>query len=84
MNEDITAGGRFDVAFSFYSGSAGVSPVNDAGEAVVAIRRAAPRAWRPEGMIAGQPVQLVEIVKSPVEGYVRFVARYLPVEDSAA
>lgn len=77
MNDNVAAGGRFDVAFSFYTGSAGVSAMDANREATVAIRIKSVRgSYEPAGTIAGQPVEILAIGKSPVEGYTRVAVRY--------
>ena len=79
MSTDITAGGRFDVAFSFYSGQAGALPVNADGEIVLAIRIKSVRgSYEPLGTIAGQQVEIRGVGKSPVEGYTRVTVRLMP------
>ena len=76
MSNDLSEGGRAEVAFSFFSGTAGVSPANDAGEATLAIRLKSVRgAYEEMGTVDGQPVQIVRIEKSPVAGYTRIVVR---------
>ena len=76
MSNDIADGGRAEVAFSFYSGAAGVSPANDAGEATVAVRLKSVRgAYDEAGTVNGQTVEIVRIEKSPVAGYTRVVVR---------
>ncbi|QEH80816.1 hypothetical protein EIK56_22890 [Sphingomonas sp. C8-2] len=78
MTDDIAAGGRFEVAFSFFTSSAGVSAMTEEREATVAIRKASVRgAYDTAGTVAGQPVEVLAIGKSPVEGYTRVTVRYL-------
>ncbi|ARR52114.1 hypothetical protein HY78_00875 [Rhizorhabdus wittichii DC-6] len=83
MTDDIAAGGRFEVAFSFFPAApAGVSPMAEDRTAIVAIRKASVRgAYDTAGEVAGQPVEVLGIGKSPVEGYTRVTVRYL--EESA-
>lgn len=77
MSNDIADGGRAEVAFSFYSGAAGVSPANDSGEATVAVRVKSVRgAYEDGGTVDGRPVEIVRIEKSPVAGYTRVVVRF--------
>lgn len=77
MNQDVAAGGRFDVAFSFYTGAAGVSPMSEDREATVAIRIKSIRgAYETAGTVGGQPVEVTGTAKSPVEGYTRVTVRY--------
>ncbi|MBO9380227.1 hypothetical protein GG804_26020 [Sphingomonas histidinilytica] len=78
MTDDIAAGGRFPVAFSFFNDVAGVSPMTPDREATVAIRKPSVRgAYDTAGMVAGQPVEVLGVSKSPVEGYTRVTVRYL-------
>lgn len=78
MTDGIAAGGRFDVAFSFFTGPAGVTAMTPEREATVAIRKASVRgAYETTGSIAGQPVEVLAVGASPVEGYTRVSVRYL-------
>lgn len=77
MIDEIAAGGRFEVAFSFFAGMAGVSPASPDGEATVAIRKPSVRGYyEPTGTVAGQPVDVLAVSRSPVEGYTRISIRY--------
>ncbi len=78
MTDDIAAGGRFEVAFSFFTGPAGVSPMAEDRTTIVAIRKPSVRgAYDAAGTVAGQPVEVLGVSKSPVEGYTRVTVRYL-------
>lgn len=78
MSDEIADGGRLEVAFSFYTGWAGVSPTSPEGEATVAIRKPSVRgAQEQSGTIGGRTVRVLGIGKSPVEGYTRITVRYV-------
>lgn len=77
MSLDLTTGGRVDVTFPFYEGSAGAGAMNDAGEVIVAIRVKSVRgAFDSAGIVDGQPVEILSVDKSPVAGYTRVVVRF--------
>ena len=83
MSLDFATGGRADVAFSFssgpYAGSAGVSAIDANGEAIVAVRiRSVRGGFGPNGTVGGQPVLVLGVERSPVEGYTRVMVRFLP------
>ncbi len=81
MTDDIAAGGRFEVDFSFFTGTAGVTAMTPEREATVAIRKASVRGtYDTAGTVASQPVEVLGIGKSPVEGYTRVTVRYLGEE----
>ena len=77
MTDDISAGGRADVAFSFFTGQGGVSPAGADGTATVAIRvRNVRGAYETAGTVGGQPVEVLGIERSPVAGYTRVLVRF--------
>lgn len=78
MSLDLSTGGKAEVAFSFFTGSAGVSSIDANRQATVAVRLKSVRgAYEEAGTVDGRDVELLGIEKSPVAGYTRVLVRFV-------
>lgn len=81
MSLDLSTGGRADVAFSFYTGRAGVAAMDADRQAIIAIpvssMRTADSKVGETGTVDGLTVKVLGFEKSPVTGYIRVAVRFV-------